>query len=432
MTKETKNQAIEVKKELGEMTTEAVAKLETLAKKYIRVGNDYYKIIYRPNHTDKKYKELFKTIKGTIRDDCTGGVFVHIKKYEDFVIKASHTNYEKEIGGFYNRYHELKYKPKEGNCDTIIHTLTHIFGESHLDFALDYLQIIYINPRQRLPIILLESNEKNTGKSTFGTLVWEMFGDNAVKIGNNDLQSDFNSVWVGRVAVIVDETELAKEGIMQMLKRFSTETGKVVINEKNKAQSEVEFIGKFIFMSNSEGKALPIEKGDTRFAVFKVPTFKSKGCAIDPNVVQKIIAEIPAFMHLLVNRTLVHKNNERMYFDTSVYHTKQLDLYNENSVSRLAISIKDLIKDTFVMFPDETELNFSVSNIIDELKGEVRNLARKEIKDAIEKELNIKPKEKGRYTYFSLSEAEKKSTWAPADNSQNNVYYNFNRQYFRS
>ena len=98
------------------------------------------------------------------------------------------------INDFFNEYNELSHKPTEGKCDTILHIINHVFGKKYYDFAIDYLQIMYREPYQRLPILLLESDKKNTGKSTFGTLIYKIFQDNAIKIGNNDIQSDFNAI----------------------------------------------------------------------------------------------------------------------------------------------------------------------------------------------------------------------------------------------
>jgi hypothetical protein len=205
----------------------------------------------------------------------------------------------------------------------------------------------------------------------------------------------------------VDETSLEKQGVTQMLKRLSTETGKVTSNEKNKAQREVDFIGKFIFLSNDEGKALQIERGDPRWAVFKAPTFAEKGYKDDPQISQKIQHEIPAFLYFLMNRT----------FDPEVYRTSQLMLYYENSITLVAQAIKQLVKDTFMMFPDETELRFSITNIMDELKGNVRNLDRKKVRQALEKELK-----KNEYTYLSLASAERGHT---SNTISNNVTFQF-------
>ncbi|AYQ32315.1 primase-helicase family protein [Runella sp. SP2] len=402
-------------------------RLQKVAKNYIRVGDNYFKIVFRPDKEGKPFKDYLKLNKGTLIDDHTHGIIKYISKFDDFCMVASHTNYKQVINGFYNEYSELTHKPKEGNCDTILSVVKHVFGEHYFDFAIDYLQLLYTNPYQRLPILLLESQEKNTGKSTFANIVYKIFQDNAIKIGNNDLQSDFNSVWVKRLAIIVDETSLEKKGITQMLKRFSTETGKVTVNEKNKAQSEVDFFGKFIFISNEEGKALFIERNDPRWAVFKVPTFAERGIKDDPLIDEKLEAEIPAFLHFLTQRSLKYKRESRMFFAPIVYQTAQLQLYYNNSISKTAQYIKKLVVDTFELFPNVEVLKFGIVDIIEELKNELRNVEREKVRESIEKELGFKPQDRTHYTLYSRRLAEKNPQYYPTKNTENKVHYKFTR-----
>ena len=393
---------------------------------FIRIRDDYYKIVLRPDKSGKLYKDLLRLSKTTITDDYTKGILKYINKYDDFTLVASHTNFKQSINGFYNQYHEVTHKPTQGDCKNIFHILTHIFGESHIDFILDYIQILYTNPNQCLPILLIESSEKNSGKTTVSNLFYWIFQYNAIKLGNSDLQSEFGGFWLQRLLIIVDETSLEKQGVTQMLKRLSTETGKVTSNEKNKAQREVDFIGKFIFLSNDEGKALQIERGDPRWAVFKAPTFAEKGYKDNPRISEKIQKEIPAFLHFLVNRTLVHPLKSRMHFDSEVYRTPQLMLYYENSISLVAQAIKQLAKDTFDMFPDEIELNFSITNIMDELRGNIRGLEKEKVRKALNIELKIKQSEKkGRYDYLSLLGAERGNISRIESNS---ITYQFSKE----
>lgn len=403
--------------------------LEENAKKFIRVKDDYYKTIYPPDKLGNTNKVLLRISKTTITDDYTKEIIKYIKKFDDFCLVASHINYQQNINGFYNEYHKLTHFPKKGEFPTIVKVLKHVFGKIYYDFIIDYFTILFNYPDRLLPIILLESNEKNTGKSTVLTLFFLLFQDNAIKIGNNDLQSDFNGFWVKRFIIIVDETSLEKREVSQMLKRFSTETGKVTSNEKNKAQREVNFIGKFLFSSNEEGKALYIEKGDPRWAVFKVKTFKENGISKDPFIEGKILLEIPAFIYFLENRELVYKEKKsRMHFDPEVYHTPQLDLYFENSSSKLAQTILQIVEETFNLFSEQMELCFSISNLMQELKGNVKYLERSNLKKALEFELELRPEKKGRYTYYSLSLTENSfNENYRAQFNNNNVHYKFLR-----
>lgn len=400
-------------------------KLKKEAKKFVRIGDDYYKIVQRPDKEGKLFKDYLRLNKGTIIDDHSKGILKYIEKYDDFCMVASHTNFKQVVNGFFNQYNELTHKPKEGNCDTILGIFNHVFGEHYLDFSLDYLKIMYCDPYQRLPILLLESTQKNTGKSTFANILYKIFQDNAIKIGNNDLQSDFNSVWVKRLAIIIDEASLEKKGVTQMLKRFSTETGKVTVNEKNKAQTEVDFFGKFIFISNEEGKALFIEKNDPRWAVFKVPTFHEKGIQDDPLIDEKIDKEIPAFLHFLLTRSLKYQRESRMYFAPVVYQTEQLQLYYNNSLTKTAQAIKKLVVDTFDLYPDQETLKFGAADIVAELKEDIRNIERDKVVYAIEQELGLKAKDRTNYTLHSRRIKEADPNFSPKKNAQNKVHYVF-------
>jgi len=396
-------------------------------KRYIRVGDKYMKEVFEPDKKGNLYRNYKERQRQTIKDDWDNGFLKAIKKYEGFCNVPSHTNYKQEIHGFFNEYCPLTHIPKEGDCCTILQILKHIFQDK-FDFALDYFQLLYTQPTQRLPILLLESQERNTGKSSFGNLLLLLFQDNAIKLGNGDLESDFNAIWIKRLVVVIDETSLDKKGIMQMLKRLSTETGKTTSNEKNKAQTQTDFFGKFVFMSNEEGSALPIERGETRFAVFKVSTFSEKGISEINNIETFIKNEIPAFIHLLQNRKMVHKDTSRMYFSPDVYLTKELLAYYENSVSQIARAIKELVKDTFTMFPEQAELKFSLSNVVSELKYNVRNIEKEKVRKAIENELGLKPEKKQRYTFYSLQTAESIGNHLSSEIAQNNVPYTFIRE----
>lgn len=401
-------------------------KLKKEAKKFVRIGDDYYKIVQRPDKEGKLFKDYLKLNKGTIIDDHSKSILRYIEKYDDFCTVASHTKFKQIINGFFNQYNELTHKPKEGNYDTILGIISHVFGEHYLDFALDYVKIMYCDPYQRLPILLLESTQKNTGKSTFANILYKIFQDNAIKIGNNDLQSDFNSVWVKRLAIIIDEASLEKKGVTQMLKRFSTETGKVTVNEKNKAQKEVDFFGKFLFISNEEGKALSIERNDPRWAVFKVPTFQEKGIQDDPLIDEKIDKEIPAFLHFLITRDLKYQRESRMYFAPVVYQTAQLQLYYNNNLTKVTQAIKELIVDTFDLYPEQECLKFAPVDIMVELKEDIRNIERAQVIYAVEQELGLKLRDtKTNYTIYSRKYKEANPHYTPPKNAQSKRYYVF-------
>ncbi len=404
---------------------------ESVQKEYVRIGDKYFKLVYKPDKNGRTQRLYVERLKTTITDDFGKNSIRWVKKYEGFCQVPSHVNYKSEINGFFNEYYQLTHKPQPGDFGTIRMMLNHIFGE-FIDFAMDYMHFLYVHPTQRLPIILLESKEKNTGKSTFGSLLKMIFQENAVKIGNSDFESDFNALWIKSLCIIVDETSLDKKGVMQTIKRLSTETTKVTSNEKNRAQHQVDFIGKFVFMSNDEGKALPIERGDPRFAVFKVPTFKERGIKEDPNIEEKIVAEIPAFLHYLASMTPTYQEQGRMYFSPDVYRTRQLLAYYEGSQSYTAKAIQEFIRDAFEMFPEQAVLHFAVTDLIEQLTAckYLGKCDRQQVKKAIEEDLSISPATKQRYDYFNLSDAHNASEMFYSS-KRNNWVYEFHRERFK-
>ena len=126
----------------------------------------------------------------------------------------------------------------------------HIFGEQY-EYGLDYLQLLYLRPTQKLPILLLVSEERNTGKTTFLNFLKSVFEDNATFNTNEDFRSKFNSDWAGKLLVMVDEALLTRREDSERLKNLSTaKTYKA--EAKGKDRDEINFFAKFVMCSNNE------------------------------------------------------------------------------------------------------------------------------------------------------------------------------------
>ncbi len=139
-----------------------------------------------------------------LRQDHSKDFVSQIDKYDGFCCVPSHTNYQRSIGEFLNEYEPIDLAPAQGSFSKIEKFLYHIFGE-HYEIGLDYLQLLYTQPLQRLPILLLVSQERNTGKTTFLNLLKSVFGRNMTFNTNEDFRSQFNSDWATKLIVAVDE-----------------------------------------------------------------------------------------------------------------------------------------------------------------------------------------------------------------------------------
>lgn len=402
----------------------------------IRVGTKYILVVDRLDSKGNLNKVRIDWSKDTLKDDGLAHLIGLINTYYGYINEPSHTDYKRSINGFFNEYERIPHIPKEGDWSSIFALLEHIFGTDYLDFILDYLQIMYLYPKRNLPIILLESKENITGKSTFGHLLQRIFLKNTISLKNQDIASQFNEYWLNKLVVMVDETTLQHDSVKEMLKNLSTSGGKdVVANGKGTKQKQIPFFGKFVFMSNKEGAALPITKDDTRFAVFKPGSLKEK-TQLGESFQNRIDEEIPAFLHYLLNRELVHPDKGRMYFSSDVYLTEQLKVYHANSRSGAAKAIEDFIKDSFEIFEDQGQLSFSANNILYELvEGKyLKSILTADLRKTVEQELMIARSEKPiRYKYFSkrLSENEEYKV-AQKVPSPNFVYTFYRENYIES
>lgn len=406
-------------------------KLHITKNNLIRVKGNYILLVENRDELGNISTDMIGWSKDTLKEDNLVYLIEEIDKYYNFRCKPSHTDYRRMVdNGYYNLYEPLSYKSKEGSFTNIMALLNQVFGIQYLDFILDYLQILYMYPERDLPIILLESTENSTGKSTFFHLVRKMFEKNTITLGNSDLMNKFNEIWLNKSVIMVEETAMKDTAVKEMIKSLSTNGGnEIVSNGKNTKQVLTKFFGKFMFNSNNEGHALPITKEDIRFAVFKPKSLGNK-TELGEDFKNNIELEVPAFVHYLLNRTLLHPDKGRMYFEPKVYFTDQLKVYHQNSKSDTVKAIEDMVKDTFEMFQEVDELEFSLTNIFEEIvNGRYLpgGISRVKIRTALEAELSMMLKPKARYDYYSRHISEKQEYKIAQMGVAPNTFYTFYR-----
>jgi len=216
--------------------------------KYIRIGTSLYKVVQRPLISGDYIEEKILWSYETLRQDYGKNNLPEIEKYNGFCIIPDHVNYRQVHGTYLNQYEPINHIPCQGEFPYIRSFLEHIFGEQ-IELGLDYLQILYSRPTQMLPILLLVSNERNTGKTTFLRFLKMIFGKNTTFNTNEDFRSQFNSDWAHRLLVLVDELLLNKMEDTEKIKNLST-AGDYKIEAKGKDRREIEFFAKFVLCSN--------------------------------------------------------------------------------------------------------------------------------------------------------------------------------------
>lgn len=309
--------------------------------RYVRVRTDYYKIVVKPMTDGTRQQQLIKWKYAFIKADHGREYAEDVPCYDDFITFPDNINPQQVVDGkFWNLYHPMKFKPEPGEFPNIDKLMEHIFGEQK-ELGYDYLQQLYLEPQQKLPIIVLVSRERNTGKSTFMHFLHLWFGDNVTFNTNEDFGSQFNADWAGMLLICVDEALLSKREYSERIKNLSTSRF-YKIEAKGKDKIQQEFFAKFVFCSNNVDKPLIIDPGETRYWVREVPRLESD----DVNFLSKIEKEIPHLMYHLKNeRSLSVPNTTRMYFNPRDLFTPALQRIMMNSRSQVEAAIYDLCDD---------------------------------------------------------------------------------------
>ena len=306
---------------------------------YMRVGTTLYKVVNQPCASGGYEKRRVIWNNSTLRQDYGKNYLATVPKYNGFCTVPDHLNYRKEIDGFLNLYEPIEHTPQIGDFPNIRSLVLHIFGEQY-NLGLDYLQLLFLQPLQKLPILLLVSEERNTGKSTFLNFLKAVFGDNVTFNTNEDFRSQFNSDWAGKLLIVVDEVLLNRREDSERLKNLST-TFNYKVEAKGKDRTEIAFFAKFVLCSNNEYLPVIIDAGETRYWVRKINPLQND----DTNFLQKLKEEIPAFLFFLTQRELSTEKESRMWFNPKLTHTAALQKIIRSNRNRLEIEMAELFLD---------------------------------------------------------------------------------------
>ena len=316
-----------------------MSKSDICKEEFIRVGTTLYKLVNQPRLNGGYVKKRIVWNNETLRQDYGKHYLATVPKYDGFCTVPDHVNYHPIVDKFLNLYEPIDHKPMEGNFPSICSLVKHIFGEQY-ELGMDYLQRLYLQPIQKLPILLLVSEERNTGKSTFLNFLKALFQNNVTFNTNEDFRSQFNSDWAGKLLIVVDEVLLNRREDSERLKNLST-TLSYKVEAKGKDRDEIAFFAKFVLCSNNEYLPVIIDAGETRYWVRKIDRLQSD----DTDFLQKLKAEIPAFLHHLQHRSLSTEKESRMWFAPSLLHTEALQKIIRSNRNRLEIEMHELILD---------------------------------------------------------------------------------------
>ena len=351
---------------------------------YIRVGTMYYKKVMVPLISGDKVEKLIPWTGECIKLDHGKHVLANVPRYDGFCHLPSHTDYQPTTNNFLNRYEPITHKPKEGNCENTIQFLNHIFGEQ-IDIGLDYLTLLYKEPLQPLPVLCLVSKERETGKTTFLNWLKAIYQNNMTYNKNEDFRSQFNSDWASKLIIAVDEVLLDKVEDSERIKNLST--AKTFKTEaKGKDRSETEFFGKFILCSNNEDSFIQIEPGETRYWVRQIRPIQN----VNIKMLDKLIEEIPSFLHHIITRKMATTNQTRMWFTANQLQTDALRRVMRRSRNWLEVEMMEILTGLMEDFELES-ISFCVNDLIPILSKSGFKISRQAILKVLRDDWQLAP-----------------------------------------
>ncbi|WP_285822058.1 primase-helicase family protein [Xylanibacter muris] len=374
-----------------------MSKSDISKEEFIRVGTTLYKLVNQPRLDGGYVKKRIVWNNETLRQDYGKHFLATIPKYDGFCTVPDHVNYRPIVDKFLNLYEPIDHRPQEGDFPHIQSLVRHIFGEQY-ELGMDYLQLLYLRPIQKLPILLLVSEERNTGKSTFLNFLKALFQNNVTFNTNEDFRSQFNSDWAGKLLIVVDEVLLNRREDSERLKNLST-TLSYKVEAKGKDRDEIAFFAKFVLCSNNEYLPVIIDAGETRYWVRKINRLQSD----DTDFLQKLKAEIPAFLYHLQHRRLSTEKESRMWFAPSLLHTEALQKIIRSNRNRLEIEMAELLLDIMATM-DVDSVSFCPHDILVLLANTYVKAEKHQVRKVLQECWKLTPAPNGlTYTTYQLN-----------------------------
>ena len=374
-----------------------MSKSDICKEEFIRVGTTLYKLVNQPRLNGGYVKKRIVWNNETLRQDYGKHYLATVPKYDGFCTVPDHVNYHPIVDKFLYLYEPIDHKPMEGDFPSIRSLVEHIFGEQY-ELGMDYLQLLYLQPIQKLPILLLVSEERNTGKSTFLNFLKALFQNNVTFNTNEDFRSQFNSDWAGKLLIVVDEVLLSRREDSERLKNLST-TLSYKVEAKGKDRDEIAFFAKFVLCSNNEYLPVIIDAGETRYWVRKIDRLQSD----DTDFLQKLKAEIPAFLYHLQHRQLSTEKESRMWFAPSLLHTEALQKIIRSNRNRLEIEMSELVLDIMASTGIDT-FSFCCNDILTLLANTYVKAEKHQVRKVLQECWKLTPALNGlTYTTYQLN-----------------------------
>lgn len=319
-------------------------------KKYMRIGSDYFRMIEQGTYNEdgEKIREDEMLVPWSVTEigrDFGKENVSKVARYDGFCNVANHVNYKQVMDNKWNLYSDIKHDIVQGDWSNIDQFIRHIFQEQY-EMALDYIQILYTKPYQKLPVLCLVSKEEGTGKSTFLKLLYMIFQNNMTFVSPDDIMGQWTSHWVSKLIVACEETFFEKKEAEEKIKNYST-ADKIMRSERFVNNSLIDCFLKFVFCSNHEDNFIKLNKGASRFWVVKVGVIQGKS---NPDFEKLLQDEVSAFLHFIQSRELSTVKRDRMWFHPDQFKNDAFQNIVNHSEPGIVKNLRIALDEYFLKF----------------------------------------------------------------------------------
>jgi len=311
-------------------------------------------------------------------------------------------NYEPIVKGHWNLYEPFPHKPHPQpvsvtDMPQTYSFMCHIFGEQ-IELGWKYLKVLYERPKQILPVLVLVSKERATGKSSFLNWMDIIFGNNYTQISPEDLHSAFNSQYAYRNIIGIDEAVIDKQSAVEKIKSVVT-AKTILVNQKMIAQYRIPFYGKIIITTNKETDFMRVDEEEVRFWVRKLSLVPED--QMTESFFDNLLSEVPLLLRYLSDLPEIDYSKSRMVFTAKELTNDLLDSVKKESRSTLFKELEILIQEYFDSNEEADSFQASLSDIKRAWFDRDSRITSSYIKKVIEEEMGINKKEEKPVYYKS-------------------------------
>jgi len=375
---------------------------------YIRVRTNYFKVIEKTNSWGVKVKNIVPWTKDAIMDDYGRASLKKIHKYNDFTVEPSNTDYRPVTGGMWNLYEPFPHKPHPDKVaieeiPTTANFMAHVFGDQ-VELGYKYMKVLYEEPKQVLPVLVLVSKERATGKSSFLNWMDIIFANNYTQISPEDMHSSFNSQYAYRNIIGIDEAVIDKQSAVEKIKSIAT-ARTILVNQKMIAQYRIPFFGKIIITTNKETDFMRVDEEEIRFWVRKLDTIPAD--KMTAKFYDNLLEEVPRFLRYLSDLPPIEYGRSRMVFTAEEISNDLLESVKKDSRSGLHKELNILIRDWFMENDHIPELYLRLKDIKSSWFPNDSHVSRNYLQKVIEDEMGYTMQPNARYVMFGSGDTQK-------------------------